>query len=69
MLKSTGRWFVFDGFEGFPDFLRHEFNLSKGKWKIVRTERDGTGLEIKDKEITAWGDELVDYATILQLVK
>ena len=68
MLRSTGRWFTFDGFEDFPELLTREFNLPKGTWKMARIERDGTGLEIKEKEITIWGDELVNYATILQLV-
>lgn len=69
MLRSTGKWFAFDGFENLPEFLRHEFNLSKGSWKIEETQRDGTGLEIKEEEIIIWGDEFVDYATILQLAK
>lgn len=69
MLEFTGRWFVFDGFENLPEFLMHEFDLSKGSWKIVEAQRNGTGLKVKDREITIWGDESVDYATILQLVK
>ncbi len=29
-LSFTGECFVFDGFENFPEFLRREFNVSKG---------------------------------------
>jgi len=68
-LNFTGRWFVFDGFENLPEFLMHEFNVPKGDWKTNKEKRDGTGLEIKDKEIMIWGDELINYATILQLIK
>jgi len=68
-LNFTGRKFRFDGFDNFPEFLMHEFDVQKGDWKIVKTKRKGTGLEVKDKEITIWGNVLVDYATILQMVK
>jgi len=68
-LKTTEKRFVFDGFEGFPDFLSHEFNIPKGSWKIVKVAGEGTGLEVRDREIALWGDDSIAYATILQLVR
>jgi len=67
--KFLGKWFVFDGFEEFPDFLRDEFYVPKGEWKITKIKRGGTGLEVTKKNIRMWGDELTCYATILQLAK
>jgi len=68
-IESSGKKFVFDGFEIFPEFLMREFNLPRGDWKIIKIDQSGTGVEVKDKEITIWGDESIGYATILQLVK
>jgi len=68
-LKFSGETFVFDGFENFPEFLAREFNIPKGKWKITITSGEGTGLEIKEKEIVTWGDKYANYATILQLLR
>jgi hexosaminidase len=68
-LRFTGKWFRFDGFENFPDFHTRQFNLPKGSWRITEAGKDGTGLEIKDGEVIFWGDESVEYATILQLVQ
>ncbi len=68
-LDFTGKWFDFDGFQNFPDFLAREFEVPKGEWKVTETKQKGTGLKIKNKEITIWGDKQTDYATIIQLVK
>jgi len=68
-LKFSGRTFVFDGFENFPEFLASEFNVPKGEWKITKTDGEGTGLKVKEKEIIIWGDSFTNYATILQLLK
>ncbi|RJS92795.1 beta-N-acetylhexosaminidase [Candidatus Bathyarchaeota archaeon] len=67
-LKFSGRSFVFDGFENFPEFLTSEFDVPKGGIKIKEISREGTGLRIKEKEVVMWGDRYVNYATILQLL-
>jgi len=68
-LDAAGKWFVFDGFENLPQFLMREFDIPKGSWRIVRVIREGMGIDVGDKEIKIWGDDLTDYATILQLIK
>ena len=68
-LKFSGKTFAFDGFKNFPEFLASEFNVPKGEWKITTTRGEGTGLKVKEKEILIWGDSLINYATILQLLK
>ena len=68
-LSFADQWFTFTGFQNLPEFLAREFNVPEGEWKITKTEREGTGLKIKDKEVTIWGDEQIAYATILQLAK
>jgi len=68
-LRFSGRWFVFDGFREFPEFLAREFSVPKGEWKITRGGGKETGLKVKEKEIAVWGDERTVYATLLQLVR
>jgi hexosaminidase len=68
-LQFSGKWLVFDGFKEFPEFLAREFNVPKGEWKITKTARQGSGLKVKEKEMTIWGNEPVVYATILQLIR
>ena len=68
-LKFSGKTFAFDGFKNFPEFLASEFNVPKGEWKITTTKGEGTGLKVKEKEILIWGDSLINYATILQLLR
>jgi len=68
-LEFTGRWFDFDGFQNFPEFLGKEFNVPKGSWKIVKEERPKNGVEVTENAIKIWGDENICYATILQLLK
>ena len=68
-LKFSGKTFAFDGFKNFPEFLASEFNVPKGEWKITTTRGEGTGLKVKEKEILIWGDSLINYATILQLLR
>jgi len=67
-VKTTGKQFVFDGFENLPSFMAQEFNVSKGSWRITKVEQPGTGIEIKENQVTIWGDENVAYASILQLL-
>ena len=68
-MKNVGRWLEFDGFADFPDFVAKEFNVPKGKWRISKVSRTGTGLETVEGEVRIWGDENYDYATILQLMR
>ncbi|MCW4027021.1 MAG: family 20 glycosylhydrolase, partial [Candidatus Bathyarchaeota archaeon] len=68
-LSFTDQWFTLDGFQNFPEFLAREFSVPKGEWKITKTQKEGTGLKIKQEEIAVWGDEQIAYATILQLTK
>jgi len=68
-LDFTGRWFILDGFSNFPEFLMREFHIAEGDWRIVKAEREGTGLKVNDKEIEIWGDDLTNCATILQLIR
>ncbi len=67
-LEFKGKWFSFDGFENFPDFLLKEFNIPKGTWRINKVEKKGTGIEIKERLINIWGEENICYATIIQLI-
>jgi len=66
-MEFTGRWFRFDGFENLPDFLSKEFNVPKGRWKIVKDNLAGNGVEVKENEVHIWGEENVGYATLIQL--
>lgn len=68
-LEPTGRWLTFNGFRDFPEFLSNEFHMPDGDWGIARSEQEGTGLQVRDREVTIWGDESVAYATVLQLVR
>jgi len=68
-LEFKGRYFPFNGFENFPEFLSKEFNIPKGNFKIKKIEREGIGISIKDGEIEIWGDENICYATIIQILK
>jgi len=68
-MTRTNRWFKFDGFDNFPEFLAKEFGVPKGRWKISKVIRSGTGLEIADGEVKIWGDENYNYATILRLMR
>ena len=61
--------FPFSGFADFPAFLAKEFAVPKGKWKIEKIKREGTGIEIRDEIVAIWGDEFTCYATILQLLR
>ena len=66
-IEFTGRWFKFDGFENLPEFLAREFNIPKGRWRILREDLSGNGVEVKENEVHFWGEDSVGYATILQL--
>lgn len=67
-LEFTGRWFKFDGFQNLPRFIAEEFKVPIGRWRIVKVDRDGTGIRVKDGVVEIWGDENICYATILQLI-
>ncbi len=67
-LEFTGRWFKFDGFENFPKFIAEEFKVPTGGWRIVKVDRNGTGVKIKEGVVEIWGDEKVCYATLIQLI-
>lgn len=67
-LSFKGKWHEFNGFENFPEFLAKEFNIPKGSWKIKKIDREGNGINIKDKEVEIWGDENTAFATIIQLL-
>ena len=68
-LKTTDKFFYFDGFSNFPEFLSKEFNIPKGTWTIKKVEREGTGLKICDKTVEIWGNENICYATLIQIIK
>ncbi|MFQ6095010.1 MAG: beta-N-acetylhexosaminidase [Candidatus Bathyarchaeia archaeon] len=68
-LDFSGKWFDFDGFKNLPEFLMQEFNVSEGGWTIVKVSRGGIGVKVIDGEVTIWGDEFVNYATLIQLVR
>jgi hexosaminidase len=68
-LEFTGKWLKFDGFQNFPRFLANEFEVPEGDWRIVKVKRKGTGIEVSEREVKIWGDEQINYATILQLIK
>jgi len=68
-LKFSGKTFIFDGFENFPEFLAREFKVPRGARKITKTNGEGTGLKVREKEIIIWGNEASNYATILQLLR
>ncbi len=61
--------YQFDGFYDFPDFLRDEFDISYGSWKIEKIKGEGTGIKIRDKKVEIWGEESIAYATLIQILK
>ena len=70
VLRFTGRWFSFDGFSNFPEFLTKEFGIPKGSWVVEKSEGPGdAGVEVSQGRVRIWGDERVAYATIIQLLR
>ncbi len=67
-LIFRGRWYEFDGFENFPEFLSREFSIPKGSWKVKKIEKEGIGINVKEKEVEIWGEGSIAYATIIQLL-
>ncbi|MEM1602185.1 MAG: beta-N-acetylhexosaminidase [Candidatus Bathyarchaeia archaeon] len=70
-LDFTGRWFTFDGFSNFPDFLRSEFGVPEGRWVISAVEGCSVGegrVKVEEGKVTIYGDRNICYATLLQLV-
>ncbi len=69
IIEFTGKWFTFNGFSNFPEFLVKEFNIPIGDWEIVKTVGEGdAGIEIGKGIVRIWGDEKIAYATIIQLL-
>lgn len=67
-IRFTGRWFAFDGFKSFPEFLRREFKVPSGDWTIIEVNGEETGLKVEEGKVTLWGDRQICYATLLQLI-
>lgn len=67
-IRFTGRWFAFDGFKSFPEFLRREFKVPSGDWTIIEVNGEETGLKVEEGKVTVWGDRQICYATLLQLI-
>jgi hexosaminidase len=61
--------YAFDGFDNFPSFLKREYDMPSGNWKIKRISKNGNGLKIKKGEVWIWGDERLAYASLIQMVK
>lgn len=68
-LDFTGRWFKFDGFREFPEFITKEFNLKRGSWEFKEVKESGIGIRVRENVVEWWGDERVCCATILQLLR
>jgi len=68
-LEFSGKWFSFNGFVNFPNFLAKEFGLKRGEWKLLKVSGEGTGIVVKEKIVEYWGDEKVAFATIIQLTR
>ncbi|MEM5821983.1 MAG: beta-N-acetylhexosaminidase [Ignisphaera sp.] len=69
IIEFTGRWFEFNGFSNFPEFLTKEFSIPIGDWEIVKVTGEGdAGIEITKGTVRVWGDEKIAYATIIQLL-
>jgi len=68
-ISFTSRWFKFDGFREFPDFIMKEFGLKRGSWEFKEVKEKGIGVRIRENVVEWWGDERICCATILQLLK
>jgi hexosaminidase len=67
-IEFTGKWFEFNGFINFPEFLAREFNIPVGDWNIVKIEGEGeAGIAIEKNVVKIWGNEKIAYATLIQL--
>ena len=69
MMKAGKKRYPFDGFSNLPPFLKREFEIKNGKWKIEKIDRVGNGLKITDGKVEIWGDEFTSYATLIQIVR
>ncbi len=69
MIKIGKRHYSFDGFSNLPPFLKQEFKIKSGKWKIEKIDSAGNGLKITDGKVEIWGDEFTSYATLIQIVR
>ncbi|BBJ28444.1 beta-N-acetylhexosaminidase [Athalassotoga saccharophila] len=68
MTKIGKERYSFDGFSNLPSFLKKEFGIKDGKWKIEKIDKAGSGLKITDGKVQIWGDELTPYATLIQIL-
>lgn len=62
------RWYRFDGINNVPGFIRKEFKIPYGSFKVENVNKNGNGVEIIDKKIKIWGDENICYSTLCQLI-
>ncbi|MGC9217864.1 MAG: beta-N-acetylhexosaminidase [Athalassotoga sp.] len=69
MIKIGKKRYFFDGFSNLPAFLKREFEIKSGKWKIEKIDKAGNGLKITDGKVQIWGDEFTSYATLIQIVR
>jgi len=69
-LEFKERWFKFDGFKEFPEFLTKEFKVPRGSWSIreEKGEENKAFVEIKEGIIRVGGDPKVYYPTLIQLM-
>lgn len=68
VIRFSGKWVEFDGFKNFPEFLANEFSIPKGSWQLEIIQKDGTGVEVKNKKVKIWGNLSIAYATVIQLL-
>jgi len=69
MMKVGKKRYSFDGFSNLPAFLKREFEIKSGKWRIEKIDRPGNGVKITDGKAQIWGDEFTSYATLIQIVR
>ncbi|MGC9172815.1 beta-N-acetylhexosaminidase [Athalassotoga sp.] len=69
MIKIGKKHYSFDGFSNLPVFLKKEFGIRDGKWKIEKIKKAGNGLKITDGKVQTWGDDFTSYATLIQIVR
>ncbi|MFH1422045.1 MAG: beta-N-acetylhexosaminidase [Planctomycetota bacterium] len=63
-----GKWNKCTGISNFPQFIRKEFNVNKGNFKIQKINAPGNGLEITGNIIKVWGDQYIYLSTLCQLL-
>ena len=53
-IKFTNKWFKFDGFIDFDEFISKEFNIKRGKWEIKEVKEEGIGIRVSNGLIEYW---------------